>query len=64
MPADRNLFGVDDNLLSARLRNSLEELHDLFGKAPERGSLIDPRELKGDLFQGDYESVRSFSQRC
>ena len=59
MPADRNLFGVDDNLLSAQLRNSLEELHDLFGKAPERGSLIDPRKLKGDLFQGDYESVRS-----
>ena len=59
MPADRSLFGVDDNLLSARLRKSLEELHDLFGKAPERGSLIDPRELKGDLFQHDYESVRS-----
>ena len=59
MPADRSLFGVDDNLLSARLRNSLEELHDLFGKAPERGSLIDPRELKGDLFWHDYESVRS-----
>ena len=59
MPADRNLFGVDDNLLSARLRKSLEELHDLFGMAPERGSLIDPRELKGDLFWHDYESVRS-----
>ncbi len=59
MPADRNLFGVDDNLLSTQVRNSLEELHDLFGKAPERGSLIDPRELKGDLFQHDYESVRS-----
>ena len=59
MPADRNLFGVDDNLLSAQLRKSLEELHDLFGKAPERGSLIDPRELKGDLFWHDYESVRS-----
>ena len=59
MPADRSLFGVDDNLLSAGLRKSLEELHDLFGKAPERGSLIDPRELKGDLFWHDYESVRS-----
>ena len=59
MPADRNLFGVDDNLLSARLRKSLAELHDLFGKAPERGSLINPRELKGDLFWHDYESVRS-----
>ncbi len=59
MPADRNLFGVDDNLLSAQLRTSMEELHDLFGKAPERGSLSDPRELKGDLFWHDYESVRS-----
>ena len=59
MPADRSLFGVDDNLLSARLRKSLEELHELFGKAPERGSLIDPRKLKGDLFWHDYESVRS-----
>ena len=59
MPADRNLFGVDDNLLSAQLRNSLEELHDLFGKAPERGSLIDPGALKETLFQRGYESVRS-----
>ena len=59
MPADRSLFGVDDNLLSAQVRNSLEELHELFRKAPERGSLIDPRELKGDLFRHDYESVRS-----
>ena len=59
MPADRNLFGVDDNLLSTQVRNSLEELHELFRKAPERGSLIDPRELKGDLFRHDYESVRS-----
>ena len=59
MPADRNLFGVDDNLLSAQLRNSLEELHDVFGKAPERGSLIDPGTLKEDLFQRGYESVRS-----
>ena len=59
MPADRSLFGVDDNLLSAQVRNSLEELHELFGKAPERGSLIDPHELKSDLFQHDYEAVRS-----
>ncbi len=59
MPADRSLFGVDDNLLSTQVRNSLEELHDLFGKAPERGSLLDPRTLKGDLFQSDYESVRT-----
>ena len=59
MPAERDLFGVDDNLLSAQLRSSLEELHELFEKAPERGSLLDPRTLKGDLFQSDYESVRT-----
>ena len=59
MPADRSLFGVDDdNLLSAQLRNSLEELHDLFGKAPALGSLIDPHSLKAELFRHDYESVR------
>lgn len=59
MPASRSLFGVDDNLLSTQVRNSLEDLHELFQKAPERGSLIDPRELRGDLFRHDYESVRS-----
>ena len=59
MPADRNLFGVDHSLLSAQLRNSLEELHELFQKAPERGSLIDPSALKEDLFQRGYEAVRS-----
>ena len=58
MPTDRNLFGVDDNLLSAQLRNSLEKLHDLFEKAPTLGSLIDPHSLKAELFLHDYESVR------
>ncbi len=58
MPVGRTLFGVEDSLLSTQVKNSLEELHELFKKAPERGSLIDPRELKGDLFQHDYESVR------
>ena len=58
MPADRNLFGVADNLLSAQLRNSLEALHDLFGQAPTLGSLIDPHSLRAELFRHDYESVR------
>ena len=58
MPADRNLFGVDDNLLSTQVRNSLEALHDLFGQAPALGSLIDPHSLKAELFRHDYESVR------
>ena len=59
MPPERDLLGVDDSLLSAPLRNSLEVLYDLFKQAPERGSLINPRALKGDLLQRDYDSVRS-----
>ena len=58
LPPDRDLFGVDDNLLSARVRTSLEALHDLFAQAPTLGSLIDPRKLEADLIQADYESVR------
>ena len=41
------------------LRNSLGALHDLFGQAPELGSLINPRMLEDNLFQRDYESVRT-----
>ena len=59
MPPERDLLGVDDSLLSAPLRNSLEVLYDLFKQAPERGSLINPRALKSDLLQRDYDSVRS-----
>ena len=59
LPPERDLLGVDDSLLSAPLRNSLEVLYDLFKQAPERGSLINPRALKGDLLQRDYDSVRS-----
>ena len=58
MPAERDLFGVDDSLLSEPLRNSLDALYDLFAQAPELGSLIDPSALKADLFQGGFESVR------
>ena len=58
MPADRDLLGVDDSLLSAPLRTSLTALHELFGQAPELGSLLDPRALGGDLFQADFESTR------
>ena len=59
MPPASDLFGVEDTLLSAPLRNSLGVLYDLFGQAPERGSLIDPHALKADLFQSDFESVRT-----
>ena len=59
MPPERDLFGVDDSLLSAPLRNSLDALYDLFAQAPELGSLIDPSTLKGNLFQSGFESVRA-----
>ena len=58
LPPERDLFGVDDTLLSAPLRNSLGALHDLFAQAPVLGSLIDPRAVEADLYQHDYESVR------
>ena len=59
MPPERDLFGVDDSLLSAPLRNGLEALYDLFAQTPELGSLIDPGTLKGNLFQSGFDSVRA-----
>ena len=59
LPPERGLFGVEDSLLSAPLRNSLDTLHDLFEQAPLLGSLIDPRSLKVNLFQSSFESVRA-----
>ena len=45
--------------LSEPLRNGLTALHDLFAPAPTLGSLIEPRALKANLFQSDFESVRT-----
>ena len=58
LPPDRDLFGVDDTLLSAPLRNSMETLYELFSQAPVLGSLIDPHALQADLFQHDFESIQ------
>ena len=54
----RDLFDVDDTLLSAPLRNSMETLYELFAQAPMLGSLIDPYDVEADLFQRDFESIR------
>ena len=54
----RDLFGVDDTLLSAPLRNSMDTLYELFSQAPVLGSLIDPHAVEADLFQRDFESIR------
>ena len=58
MPVSRDLFETKDTLLSARAREGLSSLFDLFGQAPELGSLIDPRALEGDLFRADFTGVR------
>ncbi len=44
----------DDERLSA----GLENLYELFMKAPELGSLIDPKVLKSDLFKADFEELQ------
>ncbi|WP_423925145.1 N-6 DNA methylase [Candidatus Palauibacter sp.] len=60
IPADRDLLGPEDNLLSAPVRESLGELHALFEQAPVLGSLIDPRASsgQGDVFRTDYGTLR------
>ena len=59
MPPERDLFGVDDNLLTVPLRNSLDALHDLFEQAPVLGSLSNPHSLKANLFQSGFEAARA-----
>ncbi|HFD80330.1 MAG TPA: SAM-dependent DNA methyltransferase [Gammaproteobacteria bacterium] len=52
------LAGGDD-----QLERAMEQLHDLFRKAPELGSLIDPAALGGDLVQADFGAVRELLGR-
>ena len=59
LPPKRNLFAVDDSLLSAPVRNSLGALYDLFAQAPTLGSLIEPSTLRANLFQADFKLVRT-----
>jgi hypothetical protein len=57
MPANVNLFGTEDSLLSDPVKRTMESLHELFSQAPVLGSLIDPSRLRVDLFQTDYQTV-------
>jgi hypothetical protein len=57
MPANVNLFGAEESLLSEPVKRTMESLHELFSQAPILGSLIDPAELRIDLFQSDYMTV-------
>ena len=57
MPANVNLFGAEDSLLSEPVKRTMESLHELFSQAPVLGSLINPANLRVDLFQSDYKTV-------
>ncbi len=49
--------GAHSTPLAVRLSNSLSAIYDLFAQGPELGSLINPRSVEADLFQGGFESV-------
>ena len=57
----RDLCGAEGVRLAAefemRMENGLAALHDLFGKAPILGSLIDPTHAGGDLFTADFAAL-------
>ncbi len=62
MPASRDLHRREDSLLSARLREGLETLYELFQQAPVLGSLIDPTAVAGDLFRAGFSDLQSLLQ--
>ncbi len=43
-----------------RIKNGLLNLHRLFSQAPTLGSLIDPKQLKADVFAADYETIQPY----
>jgi hypothetical protein len=47
-----------------RLRNGMERLYDLFEQAPELGSLIDPKALKGDVLASDFTELQPLYERA
>ena len=58
LAADSDLFGRDPSLATGPVRQAMAGLHKLFSRAPELGSLLDPRSLAGgDLFQADLGSL-------
>ena len=54
---DRDLFGADPSLARGPLQEGMAALHKLFRRAPELGSLLDPRSLGSDLFRADFKSL-------
>ena len=54
---DRDLFGGDVSLARGPVQEGIASLHNLFTRAPELGSLLDPESLGSDLFRADFKSL-------
>lgn len=66
LAADAIVSETDNSLLPdpkketmwhVQLKNGMETLYELFQQAPVLGSLIDPRNMKRDLFTADFEEL-------
>lgn len=53
-----------DSTFRARLRGGLERMYDLFQKAPELGSLIDPTTIRRDAFTSDFSELEPFLEKA
>lgn len=57
VPPEQNLLETKDNLFSARIKEGLLRLYDMFAQAPTLGSLINPRLLDGSIFSADFAQL-------
>ncbi len=55
---DPELFGGKETLARGPLQEGMARLHQLFRKARELGSLIDPEAVGGDLFRVGYDDLK------
>jgi hypothetical protein len=59
IPPEKDLFDVRHNLFSQQVQGGLEQLYDLFEKAPWLGSLIDPRRTGASLIEAGFTELES-----
>jgi hypothetical protein len=56
---ESDLLGArEETLLSQKLKAGMEQLYQLFQKAPVLGSLINPRSLGGDLLMAEFHDLQ------
>ena len=62
---DRDLLGTsEETLLSVKLKSGMEQMFDLFQKAPDLGSLINPNTLGGDLITAGFHELQPLLQQA